>query len=270
MEELGKVEDTLFVPMIGRIYASKYHKNILFDEKALDLEDKLPKRVLDNDHQKQYTLIASASRSANMDRYVRNFLKDNPDGAIVELGCGLETTYYRNLDLDPIWYGIDLSNVIEYRKKLLPQKGKLHYLSNSVFDDGWLEEIIESNPNRKILMLSSGLFYYFKEEEVLSLLRKIASAPAHIEIVFDSVNKTGMKMMQKKYMKEVGHKDASVYFYVDKGEELIEKMGNNVKLLQEEPYYRYIERKGLKLSTRLSMGISDMTKMVKMIHLKLC
>lgn len=37
---LGVVEDTLYVPMLGRIYASENYKNILYDIKALELNYK--------------------------------------------------------------------------------------------------------------------------------------------------------------------------------------------------------------------------------------
>ena len=36
MQTLGVVEDTLFVPMLGRIYASEYCPQVLYDKKALD------------------------------------------------------------------------------------------------------------------------------------------------------------------------------------------------------------------------------------------
>lgn len=42
MSHLGVVEDTLFVPMLGRIYASEYCPQILYDPKALELKKKLP------------------------------------------------------------------------------------------------------------------------------------------------------------------------------------------------------------------------------------
>ena len=56
---------------------------------------------------------------------------------------------------------------------------------------------------------------------------------------------------------------------VDSAEELAAKIGGNVKVIAEEPYYRYIPKNGLKLSTKVSMTVSDQFKMVKMIHLKL-
>lgn len=51
-----------------------------------------------------------------MDHAITDFLTCKPTGAIVQLGVGLETTYYHDRTL---WYGIDLPHVIEHRKALL-------------------------------------------------------------------------------------------------------------------------------------------------------
>ena len=61
MQKLGVVEDTLFVPMLGRIYASEYCPQILYDKKALELKKKLPSGLIEQNMQNQYTLLASAS-----------------------------------------------------------------------------------------------------------------------------------------------------------------------------------------------------------------
>lgn len=107
MSHLGVVEDTLFVPMLGRIYASEHCPQIIYDKKALELKEKLPSDLQENGSQSQYTLLASAVRSANMDRFIRSFLKRRPDGVIVQLGCGLETTYYRCDNGRTRWYAVD-------------------------------------------------------------------------------------------------------------------------------------------------------------------
>ena len=61
MQTLGVVEDTLFVPMLGRIYASEHYPQILYDKKALELKKKLPSDLIKQNMQNQYTLLASAS-----------------------------------------------------------------------------------------------------------------------------------------------------------------------------------------------------------------
>ena len=124
---------------------------------------------------------------------------------------------------------------------------------------------VPSVPNMTLILavaVGVGIFL------VIALLRMIGQF-GNMEVVFDTVNKRGMTMMKKKYMKQVGHADAQMFFYVDSVEELAAKIGGNVKVIAEEPYYCYIPKNGLKLSTKVSMTVSDQFKMVKMIHLKL-
>ena len=268
MSKLGVVEDTMFVPMLGRIYASEHCPQILYDKKAMGLKNKLPSELVEQNMQNQYTLLASASRSANMDRFIRSFLERRPDGVIVQLGCGLETTYYRCDHERTRWYAVDLPHVIEYRRELLPESERETYLGVDAFSEDWIWQVRTEFPNAPILVTAGGLFHYFEENEVVALLRMIKQF-GNMEVVFDTVNKKGMAMMQKKYMKQVGHADAQMFFYVDSAKELAAKIGGNAKVIEEEPYYRHIPKYGLNLSTRLSMAVSDWLCMVKMIQLKL-
>ena len=106
MPEFNAVENTLFIPMLGRIYASEHFQNILYDEKALSLKDVLPKGLAETGSQSQYTLLASASRSANMDRYIRDFHRRKPDGVIAvsytHLGRVSEISGMRTLSLQRV------------------------------------------------------------------------------------------------------------------------------------------------------------------------
>lgn len=267
MSEFGIVEDTMFIPMVGRIYATEKFPGILYDKKALSLKEKLPSALLETGNQSQYTLLASASRSANMDRHIQNFLKRKPDGVVIQLGCGLETTYDRNDNGQTQWYAVDLPNIIEYRRSLLPEPEKETYLSGDAFSDGWLRQIRRNMPDTPFLVTAGGLFHYFQEEKVLGLLQMLKGF-GNIELVFDTVNKSGMKMLQKKYMKQMGHENARMFFYVNSAEDLVTTLGGGVKVLADEPYYKFIKRDGLKIITKISMDISDRFGMLKMIHLE--
>lgn len=268
MSKLGVVEDTLFVPMLGRIYASEYCPQILYDPKALELKKRLPSGLLKQDSQSQYTLLASAVRSANMDRFIRAFLDRRPNGVIAQLGCGLETAYYRCDNGKTRWYEVDLPHVVEYRRELLPEPERETYLAGDAFAEDWIKQIRADVPDAPILVTAGGLFHYFEESKVVGLLRMLTGF-GEIEIVFDSVSKSGMAMMRKKYMKQVGHGDAQMFFYVDSASELAGKIGGGVRVLAEEPYYRHIPRTGLKLSTKISMAVSDRFGMVKLIRISL-
>lgn len=265
MTDFSTVEDTLFVPMLGRIYASENFPEILYDKKALELKPQLPKNLKGQDTQTQYTLMASAVRSTNMDRYIQDFMKRNPEGIIVQLGCGLETTFYRNDNGKNEWYEFDLPTVIEYRKQMLSNNERDHCIAADAFKLDWIEIVRKEHPTVPILVTASGLFYYFEEKKVINLF-KCLKKYGNIELVFDTVNSSGMKRMSK-YMKQVGHEEASMYFYVDDGNAL----ANELKglLLNEEPYYAHTNKKGLSFSTSMTMKLSDCFMMVKMIHLQL-
>ena len=161
---------------------------------------------------------------------------------------------------------MDLPHVIEYRRGLLPEPEREFYISGDAFAKDWIKKVRNDVFDAPILVTAGGLFHYFEEHKVIALLRMIGQF-GNMEVVFDTVNKRGMTMMKKKYMKQVGHADAQMFFYVDSAEELAAKIGGNVKVIAEEPYYRYIPKNGLKLSTKVSMTVSDQFKMVKMISM---
>lgn len=131
-----------------------------------------------------------------MDRTIRDFLARKPDGVIVQLGCGLETTFYRNDNGRTRWYEVDLPNVIAYRRTLLPEQKREIYLAGDAFDDGWFKRVRTDVPDAPLLVTASGLFHYFQEDQVLSLLRML-SQYGNIEVVFDAVSQKGLAMMQK-------------------------------------------------------------------------
>lgn len=260
-----QIESTLFIPMIGRIYVSERFPRILFDEKALSLKEHLPVGLLEQDRQSQYALIASASRSANMDCCIQNFLTHYPQGGIVQLGCGLETTFYRNDNGHTRWYAVDLPDVIAYRRSLLPEQEREVYLAQDAFSEDWIRLVRTALPDAPLLVTAGGLFHYFSEEKVLALLRMLGQF-GNLEMVFDAVNRRGIAMLRKNYMKRAGHGDAELLFYVDNVRDLAYKAGGGIRLLSETPYYQHIPRQGLSFPTKLSMHISDCLGMVKMIR----
>lgn len=131
-----------------------------------------------------------------MDRYIRAFLERRPDGVIVQLGCGLETIYYRCDNGRTRWYAVDLPHVVEYRRELLPEPEREIYLAGDAFAENWIRRIRADAPDALILVTAGGLFHYFEGNKVVELLRMLTGF-GEIEIVFDTVSKSGMAMMRK-------------------------------------------------------------------------
>ena len=88
-------------------------------------------------------------------------------------------------------------------------------------------------------------------------------------MIFDATNSFGIKRAIN-YVKKTGNKNAMMYFYVNNEE----KFANlaNVKLLGVYNFFsetRKSLKKNLKLSTKISMLVSDKMKMTKILHIKL-
>lgn len=264
MQHLGVVEDTLFVPLLGRIYATEHFPNILYDKVAASLADKIPREVTEQGHQTQYTLMASAVRAANMDRIAADFLKRKAHGVVVQLGCGLETAAQRCAGEQGRWYAVDLPEVIRYRERLIPAAPIETLVAADAFSPEWIERVRALDPNAPLLVTAAGLFHYFSERDVVGLL-KMLTRYGDIEVAFDAVSKAGLAMMKGKYMKQVGHEEAAMGFYVDSAAQLADKVG--ARLVAEERYYARVPRSGLSLITNMSMGVSDALFMLKMIQL---
>lgn len=270
MPELNTVESTLFIPLLGRIYATEHCPKVLDDQKAVALKTLLPVGLVERDMQRhsQYTLLASAVRSANMDQIVSNFLERNPNGVVVQLGCGLETAFYRSDSEQASWYAVDLPEVIDYRKKLLPEPDREHYIPGDAFDGAWLAQVETDHPNDPLLVTAGGLFHYFKEQQVIDLMRMLQKRSS-IELAFDAVNRRGMAALKRKYLKQMGHGEATMSFYVNSADDLAQKLGGSARVLSEDKYFGKVDRSGLTASTRMSMTLSDCLNMVKIVRLEL-
>ena len=98
MCSLQGIEDTLFIPMEARIYSSKYFPEYFYDEKALELEKKIPGNVLEKirDGSSEYTMLASVARYYNIDLMAKNFIDQHVDKCNIStwvLDCGIHTIW---------------------------------------------------------------------------------------------------------------------------------------------------------------------------------
>ena len=267
MPDLSAVSNTLYVPLLGRIYASKHHAAILHDPAALDIDQKLDLKIKALPGQTEYSSLASAVRSQNMDYEIRAFLSANPDGVIVNVGCGLETIYQRCDNGKAIWFELDLPEVIELRRQYIPETERDRYLPSSMFDYAWMR-VVRQAGDKPIMIIAAGLFIYFPKDRVISFIRHLIDF-SHAELVFDTLSPTGLKIAGS-MIKRMGKQAARTHFCVDDAEAFAAKISPNVKLVNTRPFYSLVDyRANLSFPTRFRMAFSDAFNMVKTIHLKL-
>ncbi len=266
MSKFEGVSDTLFIPLTARIYISKRFPKYFYDKKALELESALPDNSIEK-KSSEYTMIASVARYYNLDEMTKKFIDAYPACNIINLGCGLETAYNRINNRTAMFYEMDLPEVIEARKKVLGEQENEKLIAGNLFDLKWAEEIRDRS--LPTLLIVSGVFQYFHEEEVLSFIKKAQAVFQDAELIFDATNSTGIKYTQK-YVKKTGNTSAMMYFYVDDCEEFAKKAG--VKLIEWRPFFtaaRKMIGKKTGLYTRIAMKVCDDLGRAKLLYLKL-
>jgi len=111
--DLGNVQKTLFLPLWGRAFESQKENPLLVDKTALEIIDKV-----DHDFSvmarkiSELTRIGWIMRSICADEVVKAFLGKYPLATIVNLGCGLDTTFDRVDNGTLVWYDLDLPDVV--------------------------------------------------------------------------------------------------------------------------------------------------------------
>jgi len=84
------------------------------------------------------------------------------------------------------WYDLDLPEVIELRREFIGDEGgRYHLLACSVFDGAWLNTVTIHRP-RPFLFLAEGVFMYFEEAQIKSLVLLLRDHFSGAELVFDA------------------------------------------------------------------------------------
>ena len=104
-----------------------------------------------------------ALRIRQYDRDVVEFLSREPDGIVVNLGCGLNDRRRRCDNGRARWFDLDLPEVIALRRRFLAETDRMRFIAASVLDSTWLDEL-PSGPGHKFLFVAEGLFMYLQPE----------------------------------------------------------------------------------------------------------
>ncbi|HON45278.1 MAG TPA: class I SAM-dependent methyltransferase [Planctomycetota bacterium] len=259
---LNGVEDTLYIPLIARIYASKKFPKFFYDEKALSLEQYIPTNSIKN-NTTEYFYMASVCRQYTIDKKIIKFLMTNKQSNVVFLGSGLETAYHRIDNIKANFYHVDLPNVIDIRKKILGNAENEKLIAEDMFTLDWIKKIDISLPT---IIVASGVFQYFNERKIIEMIKKMKLLIPKGELVFDATNFTGLKLANK-YVRKTGNANAHMYFYIDNPHEFINLTATN--LINVDGFFndalKYCE--GLRLKTKIYMYFADKLNRTFIIHL---
>ena len=258
------VEDTLYIPLYARIYASKNFSNYFYDVKALSLEKDLP--LLSNMRDTpEYFNMASVCRQQTIDKKIVRFLEDNHACNVVFLGAGLETAYFRIGNKVANFYEVDLEHVIAVRERFLGRGENEILIGCDMFSMEWVKYL---DTSKHTLIVLAGVFQYFTKDRIIHFIHQIQSRIPKCEMVFDATNTTGLKYANK-FVKSTGNVNAQMYFAIDDPYEFAKE--TNTKLIGVSGFFADALKqcKGLKFISKLMMFVADKLKRTMVIHLRL-
>jgi O-methyltransferase involved in polyketide biosynthesis len=263
---LGDVQKTLLLPLWGRAVETQSRKPLLQDWTAVDIVSQINYDFAKiARHISPISQISWIARSLYIDGVIKQFLQKHPQAAIVNIGCGLDTTFDRVDNGELYWYDLDLPDVIELRRQFIPENDRRKYITSSFLEDSWLNRL----PNKdNVLFIAAGVFYYFEATQIKHFLIKLADSFPGSEMVFDATSPFGVKMANQKVIKESGLDEQSFLKWgLPKAKDL-QAWDSRFKILAEEPMFKGIKHH-LDFGKKVGTWISDRIKLMSMVRLEL-
>lgn len=262
------VQETLIIPLYGRKLAMDMYPDLFNDKECQRLFDRI-----DYSFEKMGKIktkigaIMGATRQYDMACVCREYLKKHPRACVVNMGCGLDTTFRQIDNGTAKSYNLDFPDTITVRNELLPETDREKNIACNLNDLSWFGSI-DFNPEDGAVFFASGVFYYFETEAVKKLLCAMAEHFKGGMIVFDATNATGLKSMAKTWLKPSEMEKVGVYFSVE-DEAKLRGWSNKFKMVVRKGYmtgYHQLDKR-YGLLANMIFRFVDKTKRCQMIEI---
>jgi methyltransferase (TIGR00027 family) len=176
---LPDVSETGMLTFFCHVIESQSPNPILLDEKAVEISHQLNPvfanssssllRNLAKGKVKKELVTHITLRAKKYDEYVNTFLKENPNGIIVNIGCGMDSRFLRIDNGQVIFFDLDLPEMIEYKKQFYMETDRYHLIAASVSDYAWMDQVAKIG-KCPVLFMAEGVFMYLDGEKVKDLV----------------------------------------------------------------------------------------------------
>jgi len=265
--EMGSVQETLLLALWFRAKENEKENPYLLDPKASEIiheldydfsrmEKALPEAIV----------LTSNISSRHCDVAIKGFIADHPKATVVNIGAGLDTTFYRVDNGSVRWYDLDLSDVIDLRRRLMPETDRCTCVAKSVFDFTWFDDI--GNSQDGLFMFARGVFCYLDAADLKRLFAALAIRFPGAEMIFNSYNPVGRWGANHLVVRRAGIREAPLKWAIGTAKQLT-RWDNRIEIVDEWPLFSRVPRDPLwKWNTVMFMNFSDWFKMQGMIHLR--
>lgn len=185
----NEIADTLLITLYAKSVETQKKDPLIHDQTACELVKKI-----DYDFSKYKNKTASSVgvviRSTHFDEKVKAFIDHYHNPIIVLVGCGLDTRIQRigKSAQQAEFYQLDLAEVIEQRKYLLPPQNNEHLIASSMLSTEWMDQLQQAHPNGNFMFVIEGVLMYFNEVQNQQFFTALAERFSGAELHFDMLN----------------------------------------------------------------------------------
>lgn len=245
---MNEVSETAFITLRSRVIESGKRNPVIHDPVGVECLNRIGPLLASDLYNRLINKKLPATltrhialRARKYDLYARTFMNENPDGIVVNLGCGFDTRYWRVFDREWRFIEIDLPEVIESKKQVLGDIISYDMIGTSVLDKEWIIKI-QSLQSEKVLFLAEGLFMYLPHDGVENIFKRLSEAFIRSQIVFETVHEKytrgiWKKIVERKMKQQLGSSAGSSYQFGLRNAAEIEGFGHNIKVAEEWSYF---------------------------------
>ncbi len=222
----GPPQETLMLPLYGRYKANQMYPQLFKDVTAKEIISRIDYDIEQSDMGKGPQFVYGLRQDV-AERKARVFLSKNPEGILVNLGCGLDTIFDHIDNGRCRFANIDFPEVIEFRQKLFDPKDREVNIGRDANDHAWMDEI-GYRPGDKVFIMSLGVLFYFQPEDVKRLVDAIGRHFPGATMCFDYENAKMLARSNKAVVK-TGNKGAWMPFSMEDARKEIPAFSDTVE-----------------------------------------
>jgi O-methyltransferase involved in polyketide biosynthesis len=192
--KLTGVSETLLIPLAVRMALTESGDAVICDPQVGEVIKKLQLDVSRFVPQNSKTIAERLNiqgivvRFQFFDQVVTRFLKQYPDGIVINLGSGLCTRFGRLDNGQCHWFEIDRPEVIALRRQAFSETERHLFIATSALETDWIAPV-KALDKQHYLILCEGLLMYFIRDEVRKLFSLMAKNFPDAELAADIVGK---------------------------------------------------------------------------------
>ncbi|MGD9619474.1 MAG: class I SAM-dependent methyltransferase [Mycolicibacterium sp.] len=171
-------------------------------------------------------------RTAQYDRWVREFMAAHPECTVVHLGCGLDCRVFR-IDPGPDvrWYDVDFPQVIALREQIYPTRPDYGLIATPATEPTWLQQIPADRPT---LLIAEGISMYLTADDGIALLRRFVDRFGTGELQIDFFNWLAIKSQKTQSL--VRTSGSTLHWAVNSPEDVLSQLPG-IRLLAATTFF---------------------------------